>query len=74
VRGVLGVGRVVQDCAGQTVRGVEVLIGQPQEGLATLGQRLGHGGPAVCHLDDLGGSRHDDMTIRRRKTSRRFRA
>ena len=55
-------------CARQAVGGVEMLVGQAQEGLGALGRLLGHGGPAVCHLDDLGRSAHDDMTIQRGKT------
>jgi hypothetical protein len=65
---VLGVRRVAQDRAGQAVGGVEMVVRQAQEGLFALGRRLGHGGPAVCHLDDLGRSPHDDMTIQRGET------
>jgi hypothetical protein len=45
-----------------------MVIGQAHEGRGALGRRLGHGGPALCHLDDLGRSVHDDMTIRRGET------
>ena len=54
VRGVLRVSRVMQDRAGQAIGRVEMVIGQAQEGLGALGWRLDHGGPALCHLDDLG--------------------
>ena len=67
MRGVLRVSRVMQDRAGQAVGGVEVIVGQTQECLGALGRLLGHGGPDVCHLDDLGRSPHNDMTIERGK-------
>ena len=68
VRRVLGVGRVVQDRAGQAVGGVEMVVGQAHESLGARCRRLDHGGPAVCHLDDLGRSVHDDMTVQRGQT------
>ena len=43
-------------------------IGQAEERLGAFGRLLDHGGPAVCHLDDLGRSAHDDMTINRGET------
>jgi hypothetical protein len=54
VGGVLRIGRVPQDRPGQAVGGVEVVIGEAQEGPGALGRLLDHGGSAVCDLDDLG--------------------
>ena len=54
VRGVLCLGGVAQDRPGKAVCRVEMFIGQAQEGLFAFGRLLDHGGPAVCHLDDLG--------------------
>ena len=45
-----------------------MIVGQAQEGLGALGRLLDHHWPAVCHLDDLGRSPHDDMTIQRGET------
>jgi hypothetical protein len=45
-----------------------VVVDQAEEGVGALGRLLDHDGPAVCHLDDLGRSPHDDMTIQRRET------
>ena len=43
VRRVLGIGRVAQDRAGQAIGGVEMVIGQAQEGLGALARLLDHG-------------------------------
>ena len=62
VRRVLRLDRVAEDGARQTIGGVKMLVGEAQEGGRALARRLGLDGPAVCQLDDLGRSAHDDMT------------
>jgi hypothetical protein len=44
-----------------------MLVGQAHEGLGAVTRLLGHGWPALRHLDDLGRSVHDDMTIQLRE-------
>ena len=65
---VLGLGGVAQDRPRQAVGLVEVLVGQPDEGGRAGARLAGLCRRAVCQLDDLGRSVHDDMTPERRET------
>src|SRR5688500_7022361 len=67
VGSILRVGRVAEDRPRQAVGGVEMMVRKAHERRPAFAW-LGHGWPAFCHLDDLGRSVHDDMTIQRSET------
>jgi hypothetical protein len=45
-----------------------MVLSQAKKGLGALARLPDHGWSDLCHLDDLGRSAHDDMTIRRGET------
>ncbi len=65
---VLCLGGIPQDGSGQAIGGIEMVVGQADEGLGALGCLLDPDGSAFRHVDDLGRSPHDDMTIQEDKT------